>query len=365
LSRNFFDKIKKSCIFAVTNLQKIIKMAKRKRIMIALIALFVTGSIAAIGAYHVMFAPNVQKSGFLYIPTGSTIQQVKDSLEAHGFLRNPHSFDIWQRQRSYQTNVRSGRYELREGMNNRELVTILRAGKQTPIRLTFTNIRTLDQFASRVSEVLELDSASLMNAMLDPDFLERNQLTRYNVKAIFIPNTYEMWWNISPQNFVERMRTEHERFWTEDRRNRAAARNLTPIEVGILASIIQAETNRVSEMPTMASVYLNRLRRGMRLQADPTVKFAVGDFTLRRILHVHLRHESPFNTYIHTGLPPGPVNFPSTTSLDAVLNSPQTDYLFFCAHYNFSGYHIFARTHAEHVRNARLYWAELNRRGIR
>ena len=250
-------------------------------------------------------------------------------------------------------------------MTNRQLVTILRSGRQTATRVTFNNIRTLDQLASRVSAVLETDSASLMAAFLDPDFLKRNQLTPHNVKAIFIPNSYDMWWNISPAQFVERMRTEHDRFWNEDRRKRATARNLTPIEVAILASIIQAETNKVSEMPTMASVYLNRLRRGMRLQADPTVKFAVGDFTLRRILNVHLKTESPFNTYIHTGLPPGPVNFPSPTSLDAVLNSPSTDYLFFCARADFSGYHAFARTLAEHNRNAQLYWAELNRRGIR
>jgi len=338
---------------------------RKKRTILALIGLFLTGGLAFLGGYQVVLAPNVQKDGFLYIPTGSNFEEVKSSLEKADFLRNPQTFDIWQRQKSYQTNVRPGRYHLRKGMNNRELVTILRAGKQTPTRVTFNNIRTLDQFAARVSEQLELDSASLMEAILDPDFLERNQLTRYNVKAIFIPNTYEIWWNVNATQFVERMRTEHERFWNEDRRRRAAARNLTPIEVGILASIIQAETNRVSEMPTMASVYLNRLRRGMRLQADPTVKFAIGDFTLRRILHVHLRYESPFNTYIHTGLPPGPVNFPSTTSIDAVLNSPQTNYLFFCARADFSGYHVFATTLAEHNRNARLYWAELNRRGIR
>ena len=338
---------------------------RKKRTILALIGFFITGGITLLGAYQVVFAPNVQKDGFLYIPTGSTYQQVKDSLIKNDFLRNLQFFDIWQRQKSYQNLVRPGRYELRKGMNNRELVTILRSGKQTPTRLTFNNIRTLDQFASRVSDVLEMDSVSLMEAILDPDFLERTGLTRYNVKAIFIPNTYDMWWNIAPSQFVERMRIEHERFWNEDRRRRAAARNLTPIEVGILASIIQAETNRVSEMPTMASVYLNRLRLGMLLQADPTVKFAVGDFTLRRILHVHLRYESPFNTYIHRGLPPGPVNFPSTTSLDAVLNSPSTNYLFFCARADFSGYHVFATTHAEHVRNARLYWAELNRRGIR
>jgi len=341
-------------------------MAKMKKgFILAIIGLFVTGGIAAIGAYLVMFAPNVQKDGFLYIPTGSTYQHVQDSLQKHGFLRSASNFEIWQRIKSYQNLVKPGRYELRKGMTNRQLVTILRSGRQTATRVTFNNIRTLDQLASRVSAVLETDSASLMAAFLDPEFLKRNQLTPHNVKTIFIPNSYDMWWNISPAQFVERMRTEHDRFWNEDRKKRATARNLTPIDVAILASIIQAETNKVSEMPTMASVYLNRLRRGMRLQADPTVKFAVGDFTLRRILNVHLKTESPFNTYIHTGLPPGPVNFPSPTSLDAVLNSPSTDYLFFCARADFSGYHAFARTLAEHNRNAQLYWAELNRRGIR
>jgi UPF0755 protein len=338
---------------------------KKKKIILCLIGLFITGGLALIGAYSMMYAPNVQKDGFLFIPTGSSYRQVQDSLEKHEFLKNPMTFDIWQGLKSYQANVRPGRYQLRKGMTNRQLVNILRIGQQTPIRLTFNNFRTLDQLAERVSAVLETDSASLMEAFFCSDFLERNGLTRHTVKAIFIPNTYELWWNTSATQFVERMRIEHERFWTEERRKKAAARNLTPIQVGILASIIEKETNRHSEKPLMASVYINRLRRGMKLQADPTVKYALGDFSLRRILFVHLRHDSPFNTYMYAGLPPGPICAPSVITLDAVINSPQTDYLFFCAREDFSGYHNFARTHAEHQRNARRYHEALNRLRIR
>lgn len=342
-------------------------MAKRKKNWIyGLIALFLTGSsVALFGVYFVVFASNVQKDGFLYIPTGSTYQQVQDSLQAHDFLKKPLTFEVWQRLKSYQDHVKFGRYELRKGMTNKQLVDVLRSGRQTPIRLTFNNIRTLDQLASRVSAQIEADSASLMHAFFSPDIIETHGFTFHSVKAIFIPNTYEIWWNTSPSQFVRRMYSEYEKFWTEERRNKAKARNLTPIEVSILASIVQEETKKNDEKPLVASVYLNRLRRGMLLQADPTVKYGVGDFELRRILFVHLRHDSPFNTYMYKGLPPGPICFPSTVSLDAVLNAPSTEYLFMCARPDFSGYHAFAKTHAEHVQNARRYHEFLNRNRIR
>jgi len=345
-------------------------MAKKKKglkkgLIFALTGLFVTGGLALLGAYLVMFAPNVQKDGILLIPTGSTYQDVQDSLKKHDFLKSSANFDIWQRLKSYQNHIKPGRYELRKGMTNKQLVDILRSGQQTPIRLTFNNIRTLDQLAGRVSVVLETDSASLMTAFLDSEFLKKHQLSKYTVKAIFIPNTYELWWNTSASQFVERMRVEHERFWNQERRKKAEARNLTPIEVSILASIVQEETKKNDEKPLVASVYLNRLRRGMLLQADPTVKYGFGDFELRRILFVHLRHDSPFNTYMYKGLPPGPICFPSIISLDAVLNAPSTEYLFMCARPDFSGYHAFAKTHAEHTQNARRYHEFLNRNRIR
>ncbi|MCL2682940.1 MAG: endolytic transglycosylase MltG [Bacteroidales bacterium] len=338
---------------------------KKKGLKYALIGLFVTGSLVLLGMYLVMFAPNVKKDGFLYIPTGSTYQQVQDSLQAHDFLKNSANFDIWQRIKSYYLYVKPGRYELRKGMTNRQLVAILRSGRQTPTKLTFNNIRTLDQLAEKVSAVIEADFESLRQAFSDPDFLEKHQLSAHEVKAIFIPNTYELWWNTSAQQFVERMRSEHEKFWNDERRKKAKARNLTPIQVSIIASIVEEETKKNDEKPLVASVYINRLRKGMPLQADPTVKYAIGDFGLRRILHVHLKHDSPFNTYIYGGLPPGPISFPSVSSLDAVLNSPPTDYLFFCASSDFSGYHVFAKTYSEHLQNARKYHDALNRNRIR
>jgi len=338
---------------------------KKKKWIYALIGLFLAGCLALFGAYLVVFAPNVQKDGFLYIPTGSTYSQIQDSLQKHHFLKTPLSFELWQQLKSYQNYVKPGRYELRKGMTNKQLVTILRSGHQTPVKLTFNNIRTLNQLAGRVSTVLEADSASLMVAFLDVEFHKKHQLSKHTIKAIFIPNTYELWWNTSASQFVERMRLEHEKFWNEERKNKAKTRNLTPIEVSILASIVQEETKKNDEKPLVASVYLNRLRRGMLLQADPTVKYGVGDFELRRILFVHLKHDSPFNTYMYKGLPPGPICFPSIISLDAVLNSPPTDYLFMCARPDFSGYHAFAKTHAEHTQNARRYHEFLNQNRIR
>jgi UPF0755 protein len=339
---------------------------RKKRIIFTLIGLFLIGSLVGFfGVYHVMFAPNVQKDGFLYIPTGSGFQQVQDSLKEHDFLKNSTTFNFWQRQKSYQNHVKPGRYELRKGMTNRQLVNILRSGRQTPVNVTFNNIRTLNQLAQRVSTQIEADSASLMNAILDPEFLKKSGVSRYEVKAIFIPNTYELWWTTSATQFAERMRIEHDKFWSDERRSKAKARNLTPIQVSILASIVQEESKKNDEKPLVASVYLNRLRIGMPLQADPTVKYGIGDFEMRRILHVHLKHDSPFNTYRNKGLPPGPICFPSIISLDAVLNAPKTDYLFFCARPDFSGYHAFARTHAEHVQNAKRYHEFLNKNRIR
>ena len=341
-------------------------MARKKKMLIYSAAgLLIIGCIGLWSAYLVMFAPNVQKDGFLYIPTGSGFQNVQDSLKTQDFLKNQTTFNFWQGAKSYQNYVKPGRYELRKGMTNRQLVNILRSGRQTPVKLTFNNIRTLNQLASRVSTQIEADSASLMNAFFNPEFLEKHQLSEREIKAIFIPNTYEIWWTTNALQFVERMQKEHEKFWNDERQTKAKNKNLTPIEVSILASIVEEESRKNDEKPIVASVYLNRLRTGMLLQADPTVKYGLGDFELRRILNVHLQHDSPYNTYIYKGLPPGPICFPSIVSLDAVLNAANTEYLFFCARADFSGYHAFAKTYAEHLRNARAYHEELNRRQIK
>ncbi len=342
---NFF------CIF--------VSMKKKKGLKYSLFALLVTGGLVLLGAYLVMFAPNVKKDGFLYIPTGSTYQQVQDSLQKHDFLKKPANFDIWQRAKEYYAYVKPGRYELRKGMTNRQLVNILRSGSQTPVKLTFTNIRTLNQFAKRISTQIEADSASLMAMFTDSRFLEENQISVPEIHAFFIPNTYELWWNTNALQFVERMKIEHDNFWNDERKKKAKALNLSPIQISTLASIVEEETRKNDEKPLVASVYINRLKKGMLLQADPTVKYAVGDFGLRRILNVHLTFDSPYNTYKNKGLPLGPICFPSVSSLDAVLNAPSTEYLYFCAKADFSGYHAFAKTYTEHLKNARKYWQAL------
>ncbi|MDR2908004.1 MAG: endolytic transglycosylase MltG [Bacteroidales bacterium] len=334
-------------------------MKKKKGLKYSLIVLFLAGCLALLGAYLVLFAPNVKKDGFLYIPTGSTYSQVQDSLKKQNFLNSPLPFELWQKIKKYAIVVKPGRYELRKGMTNRQLVNILRSGRQTPVNITFNNIRTLEQMAGRLSAQIEADSLSFIQAFSDADFLEKQALKPSEVMAIFIPNTYEVWWTTTATGLLERMKTEYDRFWTPERLNKAKTQGLSPVQVSTIASIVEEETRKNDEKPLVASVYINRLHKGMLLQADPTVKFAIGDFGLRRILNQHLQYNSPYNTYKNKGLPPGPICCPSIASLDAVLNAPQTKYVYFCAKSDFSGYHAFAETYAEHLKNARKYWAVL------
>ncbi len=334
-------------------------MKRKKTKKYVLTALFITACIALIGAYLTMFAPNVKKDGFLYIPTGATYRQVQDSLKTHDFLKSTVNFEFWQGLKKYSNNVKAGRYELRHGMTNRQLVTVLRSGRQTPVKVTFNNVRLLSQLANKISTLIEADSVSLMQAFFDADFLQKNHLEEEEVIALFIPNTYEFWWNTNAEQFVERMREEYKKFWSEERKKKAEKQGLSPIQASVIASIVEEETRKNDEKSLVASVYINRFRKGMLLQADPTVKYAIGDFALRRILKAHLQYDSPYNTYKNKGLPPGPICCPSIASLDAVLNAPQTEYMYFCAKSDFSGYHAFAKTYSEHLKNARRYWSAL------
>lgn len=265
----------------------------------------------------------------------------------------------------YDARPRTGHYQIQPGESMLDVYRKFQGGTQTPVRVTVPQVRTIDQLASRLARQLMLDSASIATALHDSAYCARLGYTWQTLPALFIPNTYEMWWNTSVDKFMQRMQRENRAFWTEARMEKAQALGMTPVEVVTLASIVSEETAYVPEMPKVAGMYIRRLQIGMPLQADPTVKFALGDFSLRRILFKHLEVNSPYNTYKNKGLPPGPICIPSVKAIDAVLNHEQHGYLYMCAKEDFSGSHNFARTYSEHLANARRYARALDKRGIK
>ena len=300
----------------------------------------------------------------LLIPTGSTFDQVVDSLKLDDILNDERAFRMLAKRKKYVGRVKPGRYRIKSGTSLNDLVNKLRSGEQDPVRITFTNIHTLPQLAGQVAKYLEVDSLAMIRAIRDPVTVDRLGFRPETMISLFIPNTYEFWWTDSPGTFIERMSKEYKRFWGDDRSAKAKAINLAHSEVSTLASIVQAETAKPDEAPIIAGVYLNRLRIGMPLQADPTLKFALGQDTLQRLLTTDLTIDSPYNTYTHTGLPPGPINLPEPRYIDAVLDAQKNDYIYFCAREDLSGYSNFAKTYDQHLVNARRYQRALNARGI-
>ncbi len=302
----------------------------------------------------------------LYVPTGATYATLLDSLGRDGHrVANVRRFDRVARGYGLNEGVKPGRYVLKEGMSYRQVVQMLRRGLQTPVRLTFSNARTIDRLAGAVSRCVETDSVTLLAAFTDPSFTKEYGFEPHTFIAMFIPNTYEVYWNSTARNVCDRMKKEYDRFWNEERRAKAAAINLTPLQVSVLASIVYEETKKNDEMARVAGVYVNRLRIGMPLQADPTLKFAAGDFSLKRVLDKHKLTDSPYNTYMYKGLPPGPICMPSIRALDGVLDYEHHNYLYFCAAPDFSGYHRFSPDLAGHERNRQAYIRFLNANHIR
>lgn len=300
----------------------------------------------------------------LYLPTGSDFAAATDSLAAHGCIANTGTFKAMARLRKYDKHVKAGCYKLEPQMNMWTALTKLYYGNQDAVRITIGKHRTKETLCQYVDSRLEMSGNDLFVMLSDANTCADYGFTEASVIGMFVQNSYDIYWNTTAEKFMERMKQEYDRFWNEERKAQCKALNLTPQEVTTLASIVEEETNKNDEKPTIASVYLNRIRKGMALQADPTLKYAVGDFTLRRILNVHMEAESPYNTYKYRGLPPGPICIPSVASIDAVLANKQTNYLYFCAKADFSGYHAFAATLAEHNANAAAFHAEMNRRRI-
>ncbi|MDR0836099.1 MAG: endolytic transglycosylase MltG [Tannerella sp.] len=340
---------------------------RKKLLYIIFISLLVVVTMVCTAAYYILYIPNFKpaKTEYIYIyDKNRDFNALCNDLQKVG-CKNIDFFRGLAKIRKYPENMKPGRYAVEPGMNNNTLLNHLRRGQQTPVKLVFNNIRIISELTEKLSEQLMLDEDDLLALMGDEAYCNSLQFNTENIKAMFIPNTYEVYWTITAEKLMERMKQEYDNFWTKERREKAENIGLTPVDVSILASIVEEETGTADEYPVVAGLYINRLHKGMLLQADPTVKYAVGDFSLRRILNVHLRTDSPYNTYLYEGLPPAPIRIPSPKSIDAALNYKQHNYLYMCAKEDFSGRHNFATTLHEHNRNANKYQAELNRRGIK
>ncbi|MGQ9621372.1 MAG: endolytic transglycosylase MltG [Bacteroidales bacterium] len=314
-----------------------------------------------------MFSPGIKipgKKAVIIIPTGSSWERVLDSVYANLKIKNSKLFEWVARMKNYPSLVKPGRYMFTKDLSYLRFVDILRAGEQTPVRVTFNNIRTIYDLAGKVGGQIEADSVHIAEFLSDPVNYSKDGFTRENVIAVFIPDTYEFYWNTSAEGFYHRMLREFNHFWNGERSIKAKTLGLSRIEVSILASIIDDEVAKGDEKPRIAGVYLNRLRKRIPLQACPTIKFALNDFSITRVLSKHLEINSPYNTYKYIGFPPGPIGCPSIEGIDAVLNAEKHDYIYFAARADFSGYHNFSRTLAEHNRYAAEYQRELNRRKI-
>jgi UPF0755 protein len=339
----------------------------KKRIYLILIVCLVLLLGTATNFSLKLFRSNTNnqfEQGYLYIPTGSNLDDVVAIIKAQHILNNTESFK-WVASKMNFKNIKPGKYKITKGLSNIELVRLLRSGKQEPIKLTFQNIRLKTDFAGYIGKNFEIDSLAFLNMLDSIDLVRQYGFDEETIFCMFIPNTYELYWNTSKEKFFERMQKEYVKFWNTERLAQAKAIGLSPVQVSILASIVDQEALLNREMVRIAGVYMNRLNRGIKLEADPTVIFANGDFTVKRVLYKLLQKDSPYNTYKYNGLPPGPICMPSVAAIDAVLHFEKHNYIYFCAKEDFSGLHNFASNVTEHQMNARKFQQALNNRGIK
>ncbi|MEM6964611.1 MAG: endolytic transglycosylase MltG [Bacteroidota bacterium] len=340
-----------------------------RKILIVCLLLGGLAGIYAWSKYKAVVHPNVPAeltNEFVKIPTNATFSEVVNILFENGQIIDTVSFREVSELMSYKkTTMRSGRFKIEAGWSNRQLIGHLRAGKQAPVKVVLSRGRFVEDIAGAAAKFIEADSASIVQLFDNQRFIEEKGYTKATLMSLFIPNTYEFFWNTSPEKFFNRMVKEHDRFWKKNNRaQKAEALGLTKAEVYTLASIVEKETNKVDEKDRIAGVYLNRLAKGIALQADPTAVFATRDFTARRILNTHINFDSPYNTYKYPGLPPGPISIASISSIDGVLNREQHDYYYFCAKPDNSGAHAFAKTLAGHNRNAKAFQNWLNKQRV-
>lgn len=342
---------------------------KKILLAIALIGLVIAAFISY-KIYNAMFKPNTafnNEVAYLYIPTNATYDVVREQLEP--LVDNIDNFDALASQKKYTSNIKAGKYAIKKGMTNNDIINTLRVNN-LPVKVSFNNQETIEKLAGRISTQIEADSLQLLEVMKDVKFLNDNDFSLKTALSMYIPNSYEFFWNTSAEQFRERMLTEYKRFWNETRLAKAEKIGLTPEKVNIMASIVHKETAKVDERPRVAGVYMNRYKIGMLLQADPTVIFAVKETTgnfdqiIKRVLYKDLEVDSPYNTYKYVGLPPGPIAMPDISAIDAVLNYEKHDYFYFVADVKNFGYHKFAKTLTQHNINRQEYIRWINQQGV-
>jgi len=338
-----------------------------KKFIILLVVIIIIALGGTAWFYYLrLFGANVTGAQeYLYIHTGENYEQVYDTLCQKGILNDTTTFNWAAHNMKYVDRVKPGKYRLHEGMSNRKLIRMLELGEQEYVTLAFHNLRLKEQFAGFVGKKLESDSTAIISLLDSADYVKQYGFTPDNVYTVFLPNSYQIYWNTSPEKFFKRMYANYEKFWTPEKRQQAADINLSPIQVSILASIVDAEALHDEEMPTIAGLYLNRLKKGIKLEADPTIIFAKHDFTIRRVLNRDKDFDSPYNTYLYNGLPPGPIMMPSINAVNSVLNYQKNNYIYMCAKEDFSGYHNFADNLAQHMINARKFQKALDERNIK
>ncbi|HNQ28378.1 MAG TPA: endolytic transglycosylase MltG [Aquaticitalea sp.] len=342
-----------------------------KKLLLAIVLIgLIVAAIISYNIYTIMFNPNTafaNNEAYIYIPTNATYNDARDQLQP--LLKNIENFDILAKQKKYTTNIKAGKYVIKKGMSNNDIINSIRSNN-IPVLLTFNNQERLEDLAGRIAMQIEADSISLIKAMKSPEFLSKHHYTEATALGMYVPNSYEFFWNTSAEQFCERMQRESENFWNPERLQKAGAINMDRDQVLILASIVQKETAKADERPRVAGVYLNRLKVGMPLQADPTVIFAIKkdtdnfDQTIKRVLYKDLEIDSPYNTYKYAGLPPGLIAMPDISSIEAVLNPEKLDYYYFVADVKNFGYHKFAKTLSQHNVNRQEYVRWINQQGV-
>jgi len=340
---------------------------KNKKLIYFLSGIGILTLILFLVIYKNLFGISItakEKNLIILIPDGASFEQVFDTLEAHLNIKNNKVLKWVAVRKNYPALIKPGKYAIESEMSSTGLIDLLRSGRQSPVNITFNNIRTLNQLAGNIGKQIEADSSSIISFLSDESNYISDGFKKENIISLFIPNTYQTYWNTDAKELYNRMLKEYKLFWNDQRLSKAKKLGIDQKEVAILASIIDDEVAKQDEKPRIAGVYLNRIQRGIPLQACPTIKFALNDFTITRVLYKHLETDSPYNTYKYKGFPPGPIGCPSIEGIDAVLNAEEHDYLFFAAKADFSGYHNFSRTLAEHNRYAAMYQRELNKRKI-
>lgn len=343
-------------------------MKKKKKIILftVLLGFIFLCTITGGTIYYYLFAPQFHpsKAAYIYIDRDDTTDSIYTKINHVGHVNNLKGFKWMVKYKKLNQNIHTGRYVIRPNDNVYHVFSRILRGYQEPINLTIGSVRTIDRLARSVGKQLMVDSAEIAKLLFDSTFQQKMGYNAETIPCLFIPETYQVYWDMSVDEFFQRMQKEHERFWNKDRLSQATAIGMTPSEICTLASIVEEETNNNEEKPVVAGLYINRLQADMPLQADPTIKFALQNFGLRRITNENLKVDSPYNTYLYTGLPPGPIRIPSKKGIDSVLNYTKHNYIYMCAKEDFSGTHNFASNYADHMANARKYWKALNERKI-